>query len=113
MKSVKTLLLIIIALLIVNVVFCQNKYVSGGVGYSMGAPTYSLEGGIYTNKIWLGVGYDYVAKFQEHYGSIKFYYKLLNVDVTKKTNFALYSYNAFKIRTNDGELFFEPGAAFV
>ena len=104
----KKLLLLVIALLTVQLVFCQDTYISASVGSSMQAPVYSVEGGIYTKKIWIGAGYDYMAQFQEHYLGLKFYVKLV-----EDNKLAIYSYNAFKMRTNDSELFFEPGAAFV
>lgn len=104
MKKLLTVLLLIVT---VNS-FSQNFYVSGGAGLSDKEESYSAEAGVYTNKTWYGVGYDYTPEFKEHFVSLKFYYQIV-----KDKNLSLYSYNAFKFRTNDRNLFFEPGAAFV
>ena len=105
----KILLLLAFMFSFATLASSQNMYVSGGAGISEELTSYSAEVGIYTDKVWFSVGYDYTTVTTDKFVSAKVYYKLV-----EDNKVALYSYNAFKSsvgKTNT--LYFEPGIAFV
>ena len=101
----KKLILIFSLVLCTKVFYGQvNYYASVGASYTNTVVSPGAEAGIYTDKFWLSLGYDYLPT--EQWASVKLYLKLM-----EQSKFTIYQYNAFK--TWDRRSIYEFGAAAV